>query len=104
MKRLAFKMQLKPGYAAEYQKRHDTIWPELKQLLKETGIHHYGIYLDRETNILFAALEIENEATYAALPQHPVMQKWWKYMADIMETHPDHSPISIPLEEMFYLE
>jgi len=32
------------------------------------------------------------------------MQRWWAYMADIMETHPDHSPISTPLKEMFYLE
>jgi L-rhamnose mutarotase len=104
MKRLAFKMQLKPGYAYEYKKRHDAIWPELKQLLKETGIHHYGIYLDRETNELFATLEIDNIARFKDLPQHPLMQQWWAYMADIMETNPDHSPFSKTLEEMFYLE
>lgn len=104
MKRLGFTMQLKPGYADEYKKRHDAIWPELKQLLKESGIHHYGIYLDPATHTLFATLEIEEESRYAALPQHPLMQRWWAYMADIMETHPDHSPISTPLKEMFYLE
>jgi len=104
MKRLAFTMQLKPGYADEYKKRHDAVWPELKQLLKESGIHHYGIYLDPATHTLFATLEIEEENRYAALPQHPLMQRWWAYMADIMETHPDHSPISTPLKEMFYLE
>ncbi|MBX5438547.1 MAG: L-rhamnose mutarotase [Thermoflavifilum sp.] len=104
MKRLAFKMQLKPGYEQIYRQRHDAIWPALKQLLKNAGIHHYAIYLDPETYTLFATLELEDEEKYAALPQHELMRQWWDYMADIMETYPDHSPISTSLQEMFYLE
>ena len=44
--RIAFKMQLFKGYEEEYKKRHDEIWPELQQLLKETGISDYSIFLD----------------------------------------------------------
>ena len=54
MKRHAFKMKLKPGNEAEYKKRHEDIWPELTKLLTESGISDYTIFLDRETNILFA--------------------------------------------------
>lgn len=36
MKREAFKMYLKPGCEAEYEKRHAAIWPELKALLSKT--------------------------------------------------------------------
>ncbi len=103
MPRLAFKMKLFPGKEAEYQKRHDDIWPELSQLLKDHGISDYSIFLDEETRSLFGVLEIEDEDQMEELPKHPVMKKWWAYMADIMESNPDYSPVSIPLKQVFYL-
>ena len=103
MTRVAFKMQLFPGKKAEYKKRHDEIWPGLVALLKETGITDYAIFLDENTNSLFGCLKIEDPAWLNNLPAHPVMQKWWAYMGDIMESNPDNSPVSIPLEEVFYL-
>ncbi|RYZ48200.1 MAG: L-rhamnose mutarotase [Chitinophagaceae bacterium] len=101
--RVAFKMKLFPGKEAEYKKRHDEIWPELSLLLKEKGISDYSIFLDRETNALFGVLTITDSQNMDTLPQHEVMQRWWAYMADIMESNPDHSPVSIPLDEVFYL-
>jgi L-rhamnose mutarotase len=100
----AFKMQLFDGFVDEYKKRHDELWPELEQLLKETGIHEYSIFLDEETNALFGVMNVEDESLLDKLPEHPVMQKWWKYMGDIMESNPDHSPVSVGLKEMFYLK
>ena len=103
MTRVAFKMQLFAGKREEYKKRHDEIWPELVSLLKATGISEYSIFLDEATNSLFGVLKAEDPATLDNLPSHAVMQKWWKYMGDIMESNPDNSPVSIPLEEVFYL-
>lgn len=103
MPRIAFKMKLHPGQEAEYQRRHDALWPELETLLKDTGIADYSIFLDEKTLDLFGVLNIENPARLDDLPRHPVMQRWWAYMADIMETNPDHSPLSQPLREVFYL-
>lgn len=103
MPRIASKMKLHKGFEAEYKKRHDEIWPELSGLLKETGISDYYIYLDKETNALFAVLEATDTAALDALPANPVMQRWWAYMKDIMESNPDNSPVSFPLEEVFYL-
>ena len=103
MHRVAFKMKLFKGNEAEYKKRHDAIWPELKQLLKETGVADYSIFLDEETNFLFGVLKIENPLKLDELPQHPVMKKWWAYMQDIMESNSNDSPVSIPLKEVFYL-
>ncbi len=103
MARIATKMKLFKGFEEEYKKRHDAIWPELSLLLKETGISDYYIYLDKETNSLFAVLEAANPAALDNLPSNPVMQRWWAYMKDIMESNPDNSPISFPLEEVFYL-
>lgn len=103
MHRVAFKMKLFAGLEAEYQKRHDEIWPELQSLLKETGVRDYSIFLDHTTNSLFGVLTIPDPKALDSLPAHPVMQRWWQYMADIMETNADHSPIQIPLKEVFYL-
>lgn len=102
MQRIAFKMKLKPGCESEYKKRHDKIWPELTILLREAGISEYSIFLDEETNTLFAVQKQGGQSSQD-LGSTAIVQKWWAYMADIMETNPDHSPLSTPLTEVFYM-
>lgn len=104
MQRLAFKMKLNPGQEAEYKRRHDELWPELEQLLKETGIQNYSIFLDESTLDLFGVLNIENPEKMDDLPNNPVMKKWWAYMADIMEVNEDNSPKSVSLKDVFYMK
>ena len=103
MERIAFKMKLYEGREEEYKKRHDEIWPELKILLKESGVEDYSIFLDEETNILFGVLKIKNALKLDELPDHPVMKNWWAHMKDIMDSNEDNSPVSVPLKEVFYL-
>jgi L-rhamnose mutarotase len=102
--RNAFKMKLKPGFEAEYKKRHDQIWPELQTLLSETGIQDYSIFLDEETLTLFGVQKISPDFDFNYLPNHPVVKKWWAYMADIMETNPDNSPVAVSLKEVFHID
>ncbi len=96
-------MYLLPGHSAEYKKRHDEIWPELGELLHHVGIQNYSIFLDESTRTLYGYLEAPDLSTLDSLPAQDVMKKWWFYMADIMETNPDHSPVSIDLTPIFYL-
>ncbi|GGO33938.1 L-rhamnose mutarotase [Gemmobacter aquaticus] len=103
MEKYAFRMTLKPGMAEEYRRRHDAIWPELVALLHEAGVRDYSIHLDPETNALFGVLWRPEDHGMADLPTHPVMQKWWAHMADIMATHPDNEPVAVPLVPMFHL-
>lgn len=102
MQKIAFRMQLYEGQEAEYKRRHDKIWVELSELLRQTGIHDYSIFLDSSTNSLLGVLKIEDSVSLSKLSEHPIMQKWWEFMSDIMETNPDNSPVSIPLQEIFY--
>lgn len=104
MNRTAFKMKLKPGCEAEYQKRHDEIWPELSELIKDSGVSDYSIFLDHETNILFAVQKQSGDQGSQDLGTNPLVRKWWDYMSDIMEVNPDNSPVTIPLTEVFYLD
>ena len=103
MKRIAFKMHLNEGQKNEYKKRHDEIWPELKLLLKESSVSEYSIFLDEETNILFAFQKVASEGGSQDLGQTEIVKKWWEFMADIMETNTDNSPISVELKEVFYM-
>jgi L-rhamnose mutarotase len=104
MKRFAFKMKLKPGFKEEYKKRHEAIWPELAELIRSTGVSDYSIFLDEETNILFAIQKQSGQQSSQDLGSNPVVKKWWAYMADIMETNPDNSPVTIPLFEVFHMD
>ena len=98
----AFRMKLKPGTVDEYKRRHDVLWPDLAAALKEAGIYDYSIFLDEETLHLFAVLKLAPDNKIDALPGQPVMQRWWDYMADLMEVEPGNRPREWPLQPMFY--
>ena len=103
MQKFAFKMHLKPGCEEEYKKRHDEIWPELLEILKEAGISDYSIHLDHETNILFGTLMRIESHNMADLPNKYIMKKWWTHMADIMQTYPNNEPVITELTPVFYM-
>lgn len=103
MEKYAFRMRLNPGMAEEYRRRHDAIWPELVALLHAAGVSDYSIHLDPETNLLFGVLWRKEDHGMDALPDHPVMRRWWAHMADIMEVKPDNEPVAVPLVPMFHL-
>lgn len=104
MIRQAFTMKLKPGFEKEYQKRHREIWPELIKELENAGVSDYSIYLDPDTLTLFAFQKVKDHNTIDALPFTAVVKKWWKYMADVMDTNPDNSPIQKELIEVFHMD
>ncbi|WP_242167508.1 MULTISPECIES: L-rhamnose mutarotase [unclassified Pseudomonas] len=103
MQTRAFRMHLNPGQADEYRRRHDEIWPELADALLNAGVVDYKIFLDEPANTLFAVLTHEDVHGLDELPGTPLMQRWWRYMQDIMPSHPDASPISLDLLPMFEL-
>ena len=104
MRRHAFTMKLKPGFEEEYKRRHDETWPDLKAVLHEAGIRDYSIYLDEESLTLFAFQKLDDDHSADKLPENPVVKKWWTYMAEIMDTNPDQSPVTVTLHEVFHMD
>ena len=100
---VAFRMKIFPGRADEYRRRHDAIWPELVDALHQAGVSDYRIFLDEETNYLFAILKRRPDHTSDDLPSTDVVKRWWHMMGDIMDTNPDESPVQKPLVSMFYM-
>ena len=103
MIRKAFVMTLRPSHAAEYERRHNPIPRELEAVLKSHGVRSYSIFLERETNRLFAFAEIESEQRWADIAQTEECRRWWAFMRDIMAVNPDNSPQSVELDEVFRL-
>jgi L-rhamnose mutarotase len=101
---IAFRMNLNPGMKVEYKRRHDEIWPELSKLLSDAGISDYSIWLDEETNHLFAVLKRPADHKMDSLPKEAIMRRWWDYMADVMETDARNVPLQAGLEKMFHME
>ncbi len=60
--------------------------------------------MDEETNILFAFQKVNGDGGSQDLGQKGIVQKWWKFMSDIMSVNPDDSPVTTELKEVFYLE
>jgi L-rhamnose mutarotase len=103
METIAFRMVLNPGMREEYERRHRQIWPELVDALRGAGVHEYRIFFDAGSNHLFAILTRIPNHHMDRLPELDVMRKWWDYMADIMQTAPDHTPLQQALEPVFHL-
>jgi L-rhamnose mutarotase len=104
MVRIAFRMSVDPGSAAEYERRHRPIWPELEAVLAAHGVRHYSIFHDAETNDLFAYAEVEDEARWRAIAETDVCRRWWESMRDVMPSNPDGSPVSRSLREVFRMD
>ena len=104
MTRVAFVMSVKKGMQDEYKRRHDALWPEMKKVLKEHGVHNYSIFFHPMTNQLFAYLEVDDVMKWKAIASTDVCRRWWLYMKEIMPANPDNSPVSEPLVEVFHLD
>ena len=104
MIRKAFLMKLKPGNQAEYERRHNPIWPELQDELRRHGARNYSIFLDRETDRLFAYAEIESEELWSKIAQTGTCRRWWAHMKELMLTNDDNSPVAISLDEVSHLD
>lgn len=104
MRKIAFKMKLKPGFKDEYRRRHNELWPEVKNLLTDNGISDYSIFWDEETNSLFAVEKIDDSIAWKDLSAEQAVKNWWDHLADIMEVNPDNSPVISKLEMVFHLD
>ena len=97
-------MQLRPGMAEEYRRRHEALWPEMRDMIRAHGGRNYSIFLDSDTDTLVGYIEIENEDLWAASARTDVCRRWWDYMAPLMVVNSDNSPVTHTLESIFHID
>ncbi len=93
-----FKMKLNAGMFSEYKKRHAQVYLELEAQFRQAGVSDYTIWFDKDTNTLFGYVVLTDEQLWDSIANTEACSKWWNFMADIMETNPDNSPVSADLQ------
>lgn len=104
MIRKAFVMSVNEGCEAEYIRRHQPVWPDLEAALLEHGVKTYSIFHHAQTRQLFAYVEFESEAQWAAIARTEVCRRWWAHMRELMPSNSDNSPVALELPEIFHIE
>lgn len=98
MKRHAIVMNMKPGMKEEYKRRHDELWPQMRELLKKCGYKNYSIWNDGE--LLFQYFEIEDLDRAVQISKNSEVKKRWdEFMSDILDRK-----YYARMEEMFYFD
>lgn len=102
MERYAWKARVFPGKIKEYQKRHDEIWPEMKELFRKAGIRNYSIWNIGDE--LFGYYECDSIAIAGAVQaQSDVKRRWSEYMSDVMTMEKDSITGAQPLMKQVFL-
>ena len=104
MERYAWKATVKSGMLHEDIKRHNEIWPEMKEVLKKAKIRNYTIW--NVGNELFGYYECDSiEEASSIQAKSIIVKKWNEYMKDVMEMGIDPVTKAQPLmTQVFYLE
>ena len=97
-------MSVHPGQQDEYVRRHQPIWPELEDTLRAHGVHSYSIFLDADTNDLFAYVEFDSQERWDAVASTDVCRRWWHHMRDVMPSTDEGTPITRSLGEVFHID
>lgn len=106
MQRICFLLKVKKDRLAEYKRRHEQVWPEMLNALRETGWHNYSLFL-RDDGLLIGYLETPDfQQALAGMGSQPINEKWQKEMGDFFEQlegqRPDQAMFT--LAEVFHLD
>ena len=96
----AWAAEVRLGYEEEYKRRHDEIWPEMVEALRESGIRNYSIF--RHGLTLFGYFETDDlERTLSYLSANEANRRWGDWMAPVMKVEVDPNtqfPYLLPLQ------
>ena len=103
MQKVGFMMKLKADRIEEYQKRHDEIWDEMREILKKAGRANYSLWYDAGN--IFGYYEVEDKAASGQiLSDSPIVRQWNHWMADLLETDEAGNPRIREMDLVFYLK
>lgn len=104
MERYAWKAQILPGKIEEYEKRHNEIWQEMKDMFRVSGIRNYTIWNVGEE--LFGYYECDSiEKAGAVQVQSEVTSRWKEYMKDVMRMEKDpETGVQPQMRQVFVFE
>jgi L-rhamnose mutarotase len=106
MERICFLLKIKPDRLEEYKRRHSSVWPEMRQALRETGWDNYSLFL-RDDGLMVGYLETPDfKKALEGMASREVNERWQKEMAPFFEALEGRRPDEgmLPLQEVFHLD
>lgn len=106
MERVCFLLKVKPDRLEEYKRRHQPVWQEMLDALRETGWHNYSLFL-RDDGLLVGYLETTDfRKALEGMAARDVNARWQKEMAPFFEDLEGRRPDEglLRLEEVFHLD
>jgi L-rhamnose mutarotase len=106
MQRVCFVLRVRADRLAEYRLRHENVWPEMRQALRETGWGNYSLFL-ADDGTLIGYLETDDfAAARCGMAAREVNTRWQAEMSEFFEgidaTTPDAAIRGLP--EIFHLD
>ena len=103
MERLCFTFEIRPGTEAEYKKRHDEIWPELVDAVKDAGCENYSLFRRGTQIIGYLECHPDVATAFAKLGATDVNARWSEWFEDIVVSLTDEDGNLFRAEEVWHL-
>ncbi|HEV3404473.1 MAG TPA: L-rhamnose mutarotase [Gaiellaceae bacterium] len=104
MERLCFTFEIRPGTEAEYKKRHDEIWPELVDAIKEAGFENYSLFRRGTQVVGYVECDPDVATAFATLGPSEANARWSKWFEDVIVSLTDEDGELYRLEEVWHLD
>lgn len=89
MERNCFVMTIRPGTEGEYQRRHEEIWPEMVDALREGGIKNYTLFRRGLEVVGYAECDPDARTAWAKVAVSEANGRWQKWFSDVIVGHSD---------------
>ena len=104
MERLCFTFEIRPGTEAEYKRRHDEIWPELVDAIKDAGFANYSLFRRGTEIVAYVECHPDVETAFAKLGPNDANARWSKWFEDIIVSLTDENGELYRVEEVWHLD
>jgi L-rhamnose mutarotase len=104
MERLCFTFEIRPGAEAEYKKRHDEIWPELVEAIKDAGFANYSLFRRGTQVVAYCECHPDVATAFAKLGPSEVNVRWAKWFEDVIVSLTDENGELYRVEEVWHLD
>jgi L-rhamnose mutarotase len=104
MERLCYAFELAPGMESEYERRHQEIWPELVQAMKNAGFSNYSLFRRARTVIAYAECDPNASTALDRLDREEVGERWNSYIRSIMTSAADPDGRLLIYDEIWHLD
>lgn len=104
MERICFRFEIYPGQEAEYKRRHDEIWPELVEAIKECGLANYSLFRRQQEIVAYVECHPDAATAFEKLSGYEANDRWATWFEDVIVSLTDENGKLVTLDEVWHLD